>query len=40
MGIENIWHNGKIFAIVIRSDYEPDGVNFTTQKDSSIQLGF
>jgi len=39
MDIEKIEHEGKTFAIVIRKDFESEGVNFVTTKDNSLQLG-
>lgn len=37
--IEKVEWNGKVFALVLRVDYEPQGVNFITSKDEPIQLG-
>jgi len=39
MTIEKIEHNGKIFALIIRSKLEIDGVNFFTPKDYPFQIG-
>lgn len=38
-GQEVIEKNGQIFAIVIRHSYRPDGVNFQTPDDYTLQLG-
>lgn len=37
--IERIEWKGKVFALILRSDYEPEGVNFITSEDSPLQLG-
>jgi len=38
-GKEIIAKNGRIFAIVIRSTFRPNGVNFMTPDDYTLQLG-
>lgn len=38
-GKEVIEKNGQIFAIVIRRHFRPDGVNFQTPDDYTLQLG-
>ncbi len=38
-GREVIEKNGQIFALVIRHGYRPDGVNFLTPDDYTLQLG-
>ena len=38
-GIEVIEYNGEIIAIVVRKDYNPEGVSFVTSRDSPLQLG-
>jgi len=38
-GKEIIEKNGQIFAIIIRRQYRPDGVNFLTPDDYTLQLG-
>ncbi len=38
-GVEVVEYNGEIIAIVVRSNYNPEGVNFVTSKDSPLQLG-
>ena len=38
-GREVIEKNGQIFAHVIRQGYRPDGVNFLTPDDYTLQLG-
>lgn len=37
--IENVEHKGKLFAIILRSGFETEGVSFFTPKDSPLQLG-
>ncbi|MEM2890628.1 MAG: hypothetical protein QW358_04775 [Candidatus Hadarchaeum sp.] len=37
--IEKIEHDGKLFAIILRSGFEMDGVNFFTPEDNPLQLG-
>ena len=37
--IENIKWEGKVIALILRRDYDVDGVNFITSKDEPIQLG-
>lgn len=38
--IEKIIHNNQIYAIIIRSNYSKDGVEFFTPDDFSQQLAF
>ncbi len=38
--IENITHNNKQLAIIIRKDYKKDGVKFFTPNDYSQQLAY
>ena len=37
--IDRIEHKGKVFALILRTDYDEDGVSFVTSKDEPIQLG-
>jgi len=37
--IEHIQHQGQVYAIVVRWDYEPDGVQFVTSSENSLQVG-
>lgn len=37
--IEKIEYEGKILALILRSGYERDGVNFITPEDNPLQLG-
>ncbi len=37
--IDKIEWEGRIFALILRQDYEPEGVNFVTSEDSPLQLG-
>ena len=37
--VEKIQWDDKIFALILRGNYEPEGVNFITSKDEPIQLG-
>lgn len=37
--IEKVEHGGKLFAIILRSGFEMEGVNFFTPKDNPLQLG-
>ncbi len=37
--IEKIEWEGKIFALILRGYYEPEGVNFITSEDNALQLG-
>ncbi|MFC1937647.1 hypothetical protein ACFLWY_03720, partial [Chloroflexota bacterium] len=32
-------YKGKVLAIILRADYEPDGVSFVTSNDNPLQLG-
>lgn len=38
--IEQITHNNKIFATIIRSDYRAEGIQFFTPGEFSQQLGY
>lgn len=38
--IEEIIHDGKLYAIIIRSNYSTDGIKFFTQDSMSQQLGY
>lgn len=38
--IEQIMHDGELLAIVIRSDFQKDGIEFFTESDSPMQLGY
>ena len=37
--IEKIEWEGKVFALIVRQNYEPEGVNFVTSGDNPLQLG-
>lgn len=37
--IEKIEWNDEVFALILRADYEPAGVNFITSQDNPLQLG-
>ncbi len=37
--IERIERSGKVFALILRADYEPEGVNFVTSPANPLQLG-
>jgi len=37
--IEKVEWNGKVFALIVRADYQPEGVSFITPKDNPLQLG-
>ena len=37
--VEKIECGGKILAIILRQNYEPEGVNFITAEDNPLQLG-
>jgi len=37
--IEKVEHGGKLFAIILRSGFEKEGVNFFTPEDNPLQLG-
>jgi hypothetical protein len=37
--IERIEHKDKIFALILRTAYDRDGVSFVTSEDEPIQLG-
>lgn len=36
--IERIEHDGTLFALVVRANYESEGINFITSVDNSLQL--
>ncbi len=38
--IENITHNDKLLSVIIRANYEKDGIDFFTPSDFSQQLGY
>ncbi len=38
--IENITHNEKLLSVIIRANYEKDGIDFFTPSDFSQQLGY
>ena len=38
--IERIEHKGKLLSIIIRSNYQKDGIDFFTPGDFSQQLGY
>jgi hypothetical protein len=37
--IEKVEHAGKTYALILRSNYEEQGVNFITPQDNPFQLG-
>ena len=37
--IEKIEWESKLFALILRQNYEPEGVNFVTSEDNPLQLG-
>ena len=37
---ESIMHAGSIIAIIVRRDYEVNGINFLSPNDFSLQLGY
>lgn len=37
--IEKVEGNGKVFALVMHANYEPNGVNFITSQYNPLQLG-
>ena len=37
--IERVEYGGKVFALIIRQNYEPEGVNFVTAEDNPLQVG-
>lgn len=37
--IEKVEHGGKLLAIVLRSGFEMEGVNFFTPEDNPLQMG-
>ena len=39
MDVEKFEYNGQIFALIMRQNYEPEGVNFITTEDNPLQLG-
>jgi len=36
---ERVEFNGKLFALILRSEFEQEGANFFTSKESTLQLG-
>lgn len=38
--IENIVHNERILAIIVRANFQPKGINFLTPDDYSLQLAY
>lgn len=38
--IEHVHVNGRVAAIIVRSEFRPDGIQFVTPSDFSQQLGF
>ncbi len=38
--IQNITHNKKLLSIIIRANYQKDGIEFFTPDDFSQQLGY
>ncbi|MFX4242253.1 hypothetical protein ACOL22_05685 [Aliarcobacter butzleri] len=38
--IQNITHNEKLLSVIIRANYEKDGIEFFTPDDFSQQLGY
>lgn len=38
--IKNIYHNSQLLALIIRSNYHADGIQFFTPDDFSQQLGY
>ena len=38
--IQNITHNEKLLSIIIRANYQKDGIEFFTPDDFSQQLGY
>jgi hypothetical protein len=38
--IENITHDGNVIAIIIRNEYTYEGINFLSQEDFSLQIGY
>ena len=39
MSIEKMERDGKILALILRKEVEPEGVNFFTTEDNPLQLG-
>ena len=37
--IEKIEYGGEVFALILRQNYEPEGVDFITAEDNPLQLG-
>ena len=37
---ENILHNGKVLALILRREFRADGIHFFTPNDFSQQLGY
>ncbi len=40
MIVENIEHNGKLLAIIVRKDYKESGIHFFTPDDLSQQIAY
>ena len=38
--IENIYHNDKLFSVIIRDNYHAEGITFITPDDMPHQLGY
>lgn len=38
--VENILHNGKLFALIVKQNFNEPGINFFTDDDMSQQLAF
>ncbi len=39
MFVEEIEHNGKVFAIIVREGYNRDGIHFLSKQKQPLQLG-
>jgi hypothetical protein len=37
--IERVEYGGEVLALIIRQNYEPEGVNFITAEDNPLQVG-
>ena len=37
--IERVEYGGEVLALIIRQNYEPEGVNFVTAEDNPLQVG-
>lgn len=40
MTVERIIHNNHLLAIIVRKDFNKDGISFITPNDFSLQLGY